>query len=820
MNKLTSLLIRYGILNLEEVQKIVEHQVIYGGDITTNILELGFLDEESLAFFLGRLYNLPWVTKREVENIPNELLELIPVEILLEKEFFPFGKESELLKIGVYKQPNIKKLTEFSFLIGIEFLLHITTEFTFRWFFKRYFNIPMEERFLNIEKKLDLLKREELKNKVMSLVGEWSPPKVVIPSPLSDNLFSPQLEYKEQSNFQNIYEFEREDARRTVELSLKDLYAQIAFSKFDTTREISFKFEEVVQRLKECKDKEELFDYLILFLNSVFEFAALFTIKNDNLILRRSIGKGLNIRLGRENKDFFPLDRVPLIKWIIESKKEYIGGIGYKEEGEQFLRFLHRDPPANAAFIPVVLKDKVVLLIYGDRGRIPIVPEDIRFILKLIPYVRHTLVELIMKKRSAEGKIEGTSKKEEMVFELDKEIERSIVEEIGQSLNEEVSNIKEKELVSSEVQLKTEHGNEGVVIEDNKKKDLFYEEIKVEESWESEKGRNDNFLEDKYSIVEDGEGELEGERQISSSDSEELLPPIAQKNVIIDLGPQLNETIIKYLKSPSEEVSEKLLSFGEAVIPVLLQYFPGPLNFDRHSQPLPLPRVGLHGPLLSLLLKFNRMLIPYLIPLLNSPDSEIRFYATFMFSELIYPEAIIPLSERLFDQDFQIRLLAVDILKRFKNFSDYQKIIQQLQEIAINRNASLARRLMSIGALGEFREKITVPTLIELLEDEKEEIVKKGVNSLIVITKQNFGTNRKKWIKWWENNKDKDRVWWLIESITHPEQRIRASTIEELRRIVKGKITIPNYSEMSKKELNELQKRLKEWYLYEYKSEQ
>ena len=55
--------------------------------------------------------------------------------------------------------------------------------------------------------------------------------------------------------------------------------------------------------------------------------------------------------------------------------------------------------------------------------------------------------------------------------------------------------------------------------------------------------------------------------------------------------------------------------------------------------------------------------------------------------------------------------------------------------------------------------------------------------ALVVLTAQDFGTSERKWRKWYEGAKKHHRIEWLIDGLTHKEDAIRESAIQELRRL-------------------------------------
>jgi hypothetical protein len=52
-----------------------------------------------------------------------------------------------------------------------------------------------------------------------------------------------------------------------------------------------------------------------------------------------------------------------------------------------------------------------------------------------------------------------------------------------------------------------------------------------------------------------------------------------------------------------------------------------------------------------------------------------------------------------------------------------------------------------------------------------------------VLTAVDLGTSHKKWTAWYERNRERHRVEWLIEGLLAPEEPVRHAAGEELKRL-------------------------------------
>lgn len=289
-------------------------------------------------------------------------------------------------------------------------------------------------------------------------------------------------------------------------------------------------------------------------------------------------------------------------------------------------------------------------------------------------------------------------------------------------------------------------------------------------------------------------------------------PPRAEPSIIVDMGPNVEALVASLLRGGEEGdlAAAALQKIGEVALPGLIQRFPGPLLFDRHAQHTRLPRVGDCGPLLRVLPTFRRMVVPYLLPLLASRDPEVRFYATFLFSEIQYPEAIPRLSPLLFDPDLQTRILAIDVLKGFRRFAEFEVVTKELRETAWIASNPAARRRGAVEAIGELRDAGAVAMLIEMVDVPDPELSDLCWKALVLITRQDFGKVKKKWQVWLAKEGPRHHIEWLIDALVHPSPELRLGASEELKRITKEYFGY--YYNLPKRDREKARKRYLEWW--------
>lgn len=219
---------------------------------------------------------------------------------------------------------------------------------------------------------------------------------------------------------------------------------------------------------------------------------------------------------------------------------------------------------------------------------------------------------------------------------------------------------------------------------------------------------------------------------------------------------------------------EALLELGEPALDALVERFPGDVQLGGSGS------MADASPVLRALAAFGRRAVPALTPLLHQDDSETRFYAAALLGELVYPEAAVLLGTRLHDPDPLVRHTAAQSLVRFKQSAPYANVLRDLLDALSGDDPQ--RRVTSAEAAGVIGEVEAVPLLARALGDGSEALRRTAHDALVAITVHDHGTDGDAWIRWYEDNRARHRLEWLIDGLVHEEIQVRISAIDELTR--------------------------------------
>jgi len=129
------------------------------------------------------------------------------------------------------------------------------------------------------------------------------------------------------------------------------------------------------------------------------------------------------------------------------------------------------------------------------------------------------------------------------------------------------------------------------------------------------------------------------------------------------------------------------------------------------------------------------------------------------------------------DAESEARLAALRVLRTRLDRPRVRELANKQRE---ELKGPVERAVLAAAALGELRDPLAVPALIEALQGPPS-LVRTAARALVEIAQQDFGQSRKKWLLWWEAHKNTDRIEWLFEGLSHRSPEIRFASSEELR---------------------------------------
>lgn len=172
--------------------------------------------------------------------------------------------------------------------------------------------------------------------------------------------------------------------------------------------------EQAVQRLEQAETRDEVVEATLALCHHYFRRVVFFIVREPWLLGWTGAGEGMDPGLAQSLR--IPLDQPSIFRAVGRDKTFFVGRLGPEAENERFLRQVGKRPNTNAALLPILVKGRVVNLIYGDAGPAGNVKASLGDLMILLQKVPRAYLRIIRRRvaetRKATGEEPGEKREE------------------------------------------------------------------------------------------------------------------------------------------------------------------------------------------------------------------------------------------------------------------------------------------------------------------------------------------------------------------------------------------------------------------------
>lgn len=765
-SRLSSLLVRDGLVGVKRMEKAFQRQVIYGGALDTILLEANLVPEDRLLQYLSLATGLPPATRAETNVFDAEAIKVCPAALAQQYRVVPLCFENDALRVLVHDPVEMSALEELANELDRAIQPMVVPEYRWHIVFARMFGRTADARYGKLAKHaeenagappigrsrtviIEEVQPEDTEDHVVVDVG--LPPSAVIEPAsrtstmrLSTDALASHLAQTEEVRKQaqaaragsvpgDVAEADTQpvsrartadpelpaEERRTTEWKRSPVAAApvpdapvvgdavprpAPGQKTGATLDDTSPLPaaEAREALAVADERDLIFALLLRALRSRTWYAGLLTVQGGAAIGRVAIA-GDAIERDEVSQVLIPLDVPSAFRNAVQSASPYIGPIATGDEQiDRMITHLGGVVPPAALLLPISLRNRVVALAVGHRGGDALGAADVSELLPLSGVAAEALSRLIMKNKSVGYRPVSADAGAAPKVEADDIPTRPVERDAG--------------------------------------------------AW-------------------------------SAPAAEESVPDVEfGTEVSLEAGePDTIETVFDAIQSDdaatAEAAIEDALRRPDEAVRLLHELFPGPLLVDRYASGGRAARAAQHGPLLDLVTRLGAVTADLLYDKMRDSNREVRYYATLCAAELRPRSLVSALVERLFDTDYGIRQVALEALSGYPRRELDANLVRARHALSATEPDRVQAAADALAELGDIN---AVPDLIDAVArgDKGSEHARRALTSL---TKQNFGTSARKWRSWWNKNRTRHRVEWLIDGLAHKDESIRRSAVEDLR---------------------------------------
>jgi hypothetical protein len=763
-SRLSSLLVRDGLVGVKRMEKAFQRQVIYGGSLDTILLEMNLLGEERLTQYLALASGLPPADRQEGRVLDGDALALFADDVAQQFRAVPLSLEGDALRVLVCAPVEITELEDLADLLDRPLQPLITPEFRWHEAFSNAYGTDIPARFETLARQVTSEPAPPPVGRTRSIIIDdhpvaaearvhtWplvpavprSPARAapVIVQEMSADASGPataagQAVADEAALRVTFTEAAVSDPRRhpdtlvgaapaptpgahpltvsprnkassvppgTVRVPRRDTPPIVTAGRDSPIAVVPAR-----ELLATAEDRDTVFLTLLRAARSRARYAGLLTVQGGAAIGRVALAEH-GIDTAAIARVLIPLDAFSPFRQVVQHQQSHIGALtsGDPSIDSMALRLGGNLPP-SALILPIVLRERVVALVVAHRVHSDLKLVDVTELLPLASAAADALGRLIVKHKAAGYRTPAPQPEDSAP--------RIVIE--GDQI-------------------------------DTKKV------VRVDSEWR---------------VPPPGE-----RLNIPALDDQpELLivsePPRAIEEVIDDIEASKEGGAEEPIADAVERASETL--------GVLVKRFPGKLRVERFAISGRALRAAQYGGLLELVVRLGATASELLIEKMSAPQRDVRFYATVCAAELRPRNAVYALVERLFDQDYGVRATAIEALAGYSPQDLSHALARARRAVRSTDPEVVAAATTAIVELGDIE---AIGDLIGALErsDRGSDHVRRA---LAALTAQDFGLRERKWRKWWEASRRKHRIEWLIAGLLHKDDGIRENAINQLRRL-------------------------------------
>jgi hypothetical protein len=149
--KLGTLLLRNAAIGLSQLEAALRNQVLYGGRLGTNLVELGYIDLELLSAYLAELSGYPIATPTLLDEADPALLEKLGPDDAHRLRAIPLGYLGEgtgMVAVGLVEPTDTEAIEYVARQLGASVTPYVVPELRALYYLEKLFGLPRRARFV------------------------------------------------------------------------------------------------------------------------------------------------------------------------------------------------------------------------------------------------------------------------------------------------------------------------------------------------------------------------------------------------------------------------------------------------------------------------------------------------------------------------------------------------------------------------------------------------------------------------------------------------------------------------------------------------
>lgn len=360
--KLGEMLIKAGSLAPDQLEEALKYQVIFGGRLGTNLIEMGYIDEENLAKVLSEKLGVPYVPADRLNSISPEVIKVIPKGIAQKYKVVPLALDRNRLTLVMTDPSDLQALDEISFITGFVIKPMVSPEIRLVLALEKFYGIKRDLRYIPVSKSVS-------KQQAPSPTPKPAPAPQPLAPPRPSSTLAQEAEAIDFSAFSDFSDIKQPavPAAEPAPQAEPGEFEELTEAELEEEEALieaveRYTIDSISQELADARDRDEIADSLVRYAGQEFSQVALFLVKGNTAVGWRGM------RDGKFMPNFpsfsVPLNEPSVLKVVAETKSFYRGPLPPTPLNATIIRAMDGEAPASANLIPLTMMGRVVNILY------------------------------------------------------------------------------------------------------------------------------------------------------------------------------------------------------------------------------------------------------------------------------------------------------------------------------------------------------------------------------------------------------------------------------------------------------------------------
>ncbi|AKF09042.1 General secretion pathway protein E [Sandaracinus amylolyticus] len=436
---------------VRKIEEALQKQVVSGGEMSSVLLELDAVAENTLAAYCAALYALLPATRDEVMRVPRDTVRIVPREIAERHRLVPLAVDGGTLLVALARPLDADVEEQLGFLLGFELVTRIVCDVRISAALVHHYAIDAPPRHTRLIDKLrardpgpvpyvappqdgkvdrqSLSHMPQKRPSVADWLDEEDDEEETAPPPSTPIVRASQVPESRTTDplgvpREVVERHVREAPQRPSSLPPPQPVGTTGKPPTDapeqppksdpgseTARALRrlrgpLTAAHAVKLLEQAEHRDEILEVFFAFSRQFFDYAALFVVHDDVADGRDAFGSGAGLDAVR--RIAVPLDVPGTFGEVRRSLKPHVGRLAASDLDRLVLRDLSRGATTPALVMPVAIRGRAVLMLYADRAGDSFTVADLPELVAFVPRVVDAFERLILRRKRGPGYQRGT----------------------------------------------------------------------------------------------------------------------------------------------------------------------------------------------------------------------------------------------------------------------------------------------------------------------------------------------------------------------------------------------------------------------------